>query len=181
MVCAVAVALTLFATVGSAGARAAGGRGCDGAGQPPSRLSLHKLRSSILCLVNAARERHGVAPLDFNFSLRTSAMRHSVDMVSEGYFAHDGPRGGDIGDRIQRAGYLSRIRAYSLGENIGGGVGRRFGSPAAVYRGWMRSPAHRRNILSPAFRDFGAGVARGFPGGAGGRAATYTLDFGSRR
>jgi uncharacterized protein YkwD len=45
----------------------------------------------------------------------------------------------------------------------------------------MHSPPHRANILDPGFRDAGVGVARGFPLGGGGAAATYTVDFGARK
>lgn len=162
------------------GALASNG-GCSEAAAPPRQLPLYELREALQCLVNAARERRGLSPLNDNPDLKKSAARHSADMVSEHYFGHDGPRGRTVLERIARAGYLGRVSAYSVGENIGGGAGRAFGSPLAVYRSWMHSPPHRENILDPAFHDFGVGVVRGFPDGAGSAAATYTLDFGSRR
>lgn len=171
-------ALTLLA-VSAPPAPAA--KGCAGASAAPRALTLWELRGAVLCLVNRARERRGIAPLRENQALRRSATRHSADMVARRYFGHEGPRGGSMTERAARSGYLARPSTYSLGENIGGGVGRHFGSPAAVYRSWMGSPSHRANILSPGFRDLGVGVVRGFPDGAGPRAATYTLDFGSRR
>ena len=54
------------------------------------------------------------------------------------------------------------------------------GSPWQIFVAWMHSPPHRANILDPSFRDAGVGVARGFPLGAAGAAATYTVDFGAR-
>ena len=83
-------------------------------------------------------------------------------MVVHRYFAHEGP-GGSVDSRISRAGYLSQASAFAIGENIGGGRGRRCGSPMAVFEEWMHSPPHRANILDPSFRDAGVGVARGFP------------------
>jgi uncharacterized protein YkwD len=100
-------------------------------------------------------------------------------MVHHHYFAHAGP-GGPVDRRISRTGYLHRARAFTVGENIGGGHGRRFGSPMAVFKGWMHSPPHRANILDPAFRDVGVGVSRGYPMGAHAGSATYTVDFGAR-
>jgi uncharacterized protein YkwD len=157
------------------------GKACADAFAAPRTLTLWELRGSVLCLVNRARERGGLAPLRDNPALRRSATRHSADMVARRYFGHEGPRGGTVTERAARSGYLARRSTYSIGENIGGGVGRRFASPAAVYRSWMESASHRANILSSGFRDLGVGVVRGFPGGGGPGAATYTLDFGSRR
>lgn len=153
---------------------------CTAASKAPGRLTLYELRDAVQCLVNAGRERHGLAPLSYNLDLRRSATRHSTDMVSEHYFGHDGPHGRTVVDRVARAGYLGGVRGYTIGENIGGGVGRAFGSPLGVYRAWMCSPPHRENILDPDFHDLGVGVARGFPSGGGLGGATYTLDFGSR-
>ncbi len=153
---------------------------CGEAGRAPSQLTMHQIRTSVLCLVNRAREREGLQPLNYNLDLRTSATQHSVDMVTHDYFAHTGPRGSTVGQRVERSGYLGSFRSYVVGENIGGGVGR-LGSPLGVWRAWMHSPTHRANILDPSFHDFGVGVARGYPNAGTRDAATYTLDFGMRR
>jgi uncharacterized protein YkwD len=152
---------------------------CGDSTAAPRQLSLHQMRSSVLCLINRIRGHYHLHPLAFNKALRNSASAHSVSMVVHGYFAHEGP-GGSMDHRISRAGYLAKAGAFVIGEDIGGGDGRR-GSPMAVVRDWMHSPPHRENILDPHFRDAGVGVARGFPlDGTRGRAATYTVDFGAR-
>jgi uncharacterized protein YkwD len=153
---------------------------CKQAGLAPVRLDMEDLRGAVLCLVNRARQHHGLRLLRDDPDLRVSATRHSTDMVERDYFAHDGLYGGTLGDRLGRTGYLYRAKSYLLGENIGGGEGSRAGSPAAVFRSWMNSPPHRANVLSPYFQDLGVGVARGFPGHGRASAATYTLDFGTR-
>jgi uncharacterized protein YkwD len=157
------------------------GRLCEGAGLAPRKATLSQLRTAALCMINQARGRHGMRPLRHSVALNRSATGHSKYMVRSGNFSHDGSRGSTFTARIASAGYLAHAGAYSVGENIGGGPGRRFGSPRAVVRGWMHSLAHRANILDPAYRDFGVGVARGYPYGGGRDAATYTLDLGSRR
>ncbi len=154
---------------------------CAEAGRPPAKATLHFMRSSVLCLVNRVRLHYGLQPLHYNADLRISACRHSSDMVANGYFSHDGPGGSTVGDRVGRSGYLFRTSSHFIGENIGGGMGRSDGSPMGVYRAWMHSPEHRANILDPEFHDFGAGVARRFPGSGDPNAATYTLDLGTRR
>lgn len=152
---------------------------CGDSTAAPARLTLHQMRSSELCLINRVRAHHGLHPLAFNESLRDSAIGHSDSMVAHHYFAHEGP-GGSVDSRITRTGYLHRARSFTVGENIGGGHGRRYGSPMAVFEEWMRSAPHRENILDPGYRDAGVGVARGYPMGADFGAATYTVDFGAR-
>lgn len=154
---------------------------CGEAGQAPKEAALNDLRDSMLCLINKIRGHYDIGALSENVPLRRSATGHSNDMVEHGYFAHDGSAGSTLGSRVTQAGYLARVNSYAVGENIGGGVGRKRGSPLAVFRAWMHSPPHRQNILDPEFHDLGIGVARGFPAGGGAAAATYTLDFGMRR
>lgn len=152
---------------------------CAGANVAPAQATLHFLRSSVICLVNRAREHYGLPQLRYNPKLRRSATGHSNDMVTNGYFSHFGPRGSTPSGRITKAGYLARARSYFLGEDLAGGSGRD-GSPLGVFRAWMDSPPHRANVLDPRFADVGVGVARGFPLGGGPNSATYTIDFGAR-
>ncbi len=163
---------------GTAAASATTGASCGNSSAAPRQLSLHEMRTSVLCLLNRIRSHYGLHPLAYNEALRTSASAHSVSMVTHGYFAHEGP-GGSMDHRISRAGYLATGGKFVIGEDIGGGGGL-LGSPVAVVRDWMHSPVHRANVLDPHFRDAGVGVARGFPYGGAGRAATYTVDFGAR-
>jgi uncharacterized protein YkwD len=140
---------------------------------------MRSLRASMLCLVNAIRERHQLVPLDENDELRRSATAHSRDMVANGYFSHYGPSQSTPLARAARSGYFGRVSCF-VGENLGWGFGRGRGSPEAVVEEWMHSPEHRANVLEPDFRDFGVGIARGSPYGYDRDAATYTLDFGNR-
>jgi uncharacterized protein YkwD len=144
----------------------------------PGQLTLHAMRTSILCLMNRVRVRYSLNPLAYNEELRTSASAHSVSMVTHGYFAHEGP-GGSMDGRVTRSGYLARSVAFQVGENIAAGDGFQ-GSPRAIFEDWMHSPPHRANILDPSFHDAGVGVAWGYPFGNSADAATYTVDFGSR-
>jgi uncharacterized protein YkwD len=176
MVLLAALALAPAASHGDAAARPR----CGLVRQAPRAASLHQLRTSVLCLVNRARRRHGMAPLHFNPALRRSATGLSKAMVRSGSFSHYGPRGSTLTSRVARSGYLAGASSYRLAENIATGEGRSDGSPLAIVRGWMHSAEHRRNILGRGLRHFGAGVARGDPLGGSGNAATYTLDFGAR-
>jgi uncharacterized protein YkwD len=174
------VALSAVGGLPAAPAATAGASACDQAWSAPRQVPLNELRSSMLCLVNRVRAHYGLQPLEESVPLRRSATGHSNDMVEHRYFSHDGPAGSTVGSRVIKAGYLSQVNSYFIGENIGGGVGRRLGSPLAVFHSWMRSPPHRANILDAEFHDAGVGVARGYPAGGGISAATYTLDLGKR-
>jgi uncharacterized protein YkwD len=169
----------LLAVIAPATGAAASSVPCGNSTAAPRQLTLHQMRSSELCLINRVRAHYGLHPLSFNPELRDSATGHSASMITHHYFAHEGP-GGSVGSRVTRTGYLHRARAYMVGENIGGGRGRRYGSPMGVFKEWMNSPPHRANILDPGFRDIGVGVVRGYPMGANRGSATYTVDFGAR-
>lgn len=157
----------------------AGGSRCGWSGRAPQEATDHELRTAVLCLVNQARERHGLRPLEFNEALRRSASAHSVSMVRSRSFSHYAG-GSTVTARVARSGYLASASSFRVAENIAAGEGRRYGSPIAIVRTWMGSWGHRQNILDGGFHDFGVGVARGDPLGGGGDAATYTLVFGSR-
>ena len=102
-------------------------------------------------------------------------------MVRFNSLSHVGRGGSTFSSRISRSGYLRGATSYRLAENIGAGNGT-FGSPRGVFRLWLKSPPHRRNMFDGRMRDFGVGVARGNPfGGTGPNAATYTLDMGITR
>lgn len=167
----VAIGLSLLSSAGYAAKRPR----CGKIFQSPATATDHQLRTSVLCLVNRARERNGIRPLEFNYALRRSASGHSHNLVRSGSFSHYGPSGSTPTIRVAHAGYLAHTSRYRVAENIAAGAGRRFGSPMAIVALWMHSPPHRANILDRRLRDFGVGVARNGRSGA-----TYTLVFGSR-
>ena len=99
-------------------------------------------------------------------------------MVARGYFDHVSPSGVGPLARIRRAGYLPSGGGFAIAENIAAAGGP--ATPAAAVSLWMPSRGHRANILSPAYRDTGIGVATGMPARVGsGRGATYTEHFGA--
>lgn len=153
--------------------------GCAGAGANPHEVSLGKIRSATLCLLNQKREQRGVKSLRHNSDLLQAASRHSRQMVKKGFFSHTSLNGDSPTDRIRKTGYLQGSRSWATGENIGWGAYDR-ATPKAMVRAWMNSPGHRRSILSRKFRHIGIGIARGAPVSGMAQAATYTTDFGRR-
>ncbi|MBW8059317.1 MAG: CAP domain-containing protein [Solirubrobacterales bacterium] len=173
---AAAIVLSLILAPGAAGKSR-----CGQFAQAPRQASDHQLRTSVLCLVNRARERRGMAPLRFSRPLRESATGHSRSMVRSNTLTHYGPGGSTLTSRVARSGYLASASSYRLAENIGAGRGRSNGSPLAIVRDWMDSPGHKANILDRGLRDFGVGIARGNPLGRDSNAVTWTLNLGTRR
>lgn len=132
---------------------------------------LGRVRAEMLARVNAARRKAGVAPLRASADLDQAAQRHAEDMLARGYFAHQSPERKSVRERAQAAGYDWR----TIGENI---AENQF-SVDEVMETWLRSPGHRRNILSPDFKELGVGLARGRSGSA--YRVTWVQAFGARR
>jgi uncharacterized protein YkwD len=109
-----------------------------------------------LALVNAARAKarkcgrsafNAVAPLTLSAGLNRAALLHSQDMASKDFFEHEGSDGSKVGDRVTRVGYTWR----TAGENIAIGAQ----TPEAVVQGWLDSPGHCANLMSPGFTEMG--------------------------
>ena len=123
----------------------------------------------VLDLTNAERQKAGLAPLAANAQLANAAQAYSEVLASTGCFEHTCGPVPDFAERDVQAGYTGWT---AIGENIAAG----YPSPEAVVAGWMASPGHRANILSPRFTELGVGVVTG-----GGKLGTYwTQEFGTR-
>jgi uncharacterized protein YkwD len=141
--------------------------------------NLDRIRDAVLCLHNNVRAEHGLPALRENKRLRKAALKHSRDMVRDGFFEHTTPEGATMVDRILRARYVRGNEGWALGENLAWGTGA-LGTPRGALEAWMSSPGHRANILKRSYRELGVGVVLGVPvSDAAG--ATYTVDFGVRR
>jgi uncharacterized protein YkwD len=126
---------------------------------------------SVLVLLNDIRHEHGLGAFTASIALRGAAREHSADMLTHGYFEHDGPNEA-FDKRIRRF-----LKSPLVGENIAWGTGK-YASAEGIVRLWMNSPAHRRIILMPALHRVGLGVATGsFQGNRG--AVMATADFSS--
>jgi hypothetical protein len=91
-------------------------------------------------------------------ALAAVARGHSQDMLTRGFFDHRTPEGLVPADRIARQG----LRFTLTGENlylVEGGIPAAAALASSIVSGWMNTKDHRRNILDPAFRYLGVGVA----------------------
>jgi uncharacterized protein YkwD len=165
-----------LAAVAGPNARAAGAA-CDGADVTPANDNLEEVRSSMSCLVNAARSDRGEPPLRTSGQLGAAAQEMSDLMVRQSFFGHDTPDGRTLPDRVAPTGYLPPPDRWMLGENLGWGDGP-MGTPRAIVQGWLNSSEHRATMLDPEYEDLGVGVTLGAPGSGKTGGATFTADFG---
>lgn len=139
------------------------------------------LETKIAARINAVRGWYGLRPMRLSRGLKAAARRHSRDMAVRGYFEHDSRNGAPFWKRIERSYPARGFARWEVGENIAWSAPR--ATAVGVVRQWMGSPAHRANLLSATWREFGLGAFR-VPraGGAyGGRRVTIvTLDLGVR-
>jgi uncharacterized protein YkwD len=141
-------------------------------GQGNARAAATAQERTMLCLVNQARKRRGLGPLAAPRSLARAAARKSADILRCDEFSHEAC-GREFTYWIERSGYAG----CEMGENIAYGSGR-FATPRSIFRMWMNSAGHRRNILGP-YDDIGIGLQVGALEGFGG-AHVWTQEFGSR-
>jgi uncharacterized protein YkwD len=120
-------------------------------------------------LHNNARKNRGLKPLCVHPKLQKAARAHSRDMIKRDYFAH-----GNVGKRLRNFGY----NWSTYGENIAWGQYKR-GKADPIFKAWMNSDGHRKNILNGKFREVGIGIYYGnFQGHKG--VTMWTADFGAR-
>jgi uncharacterized protein YkwD len=145
---------------------------CAGANLTPTVANAKLIEEALLCLMNLQRAKKHLKALKTSPRLRRAAMAHSSAMVTGKFFAHQGPREAHLTARLKRVKYVGKA-----GENIGAGAGP-YGTPAAMVRGWLKSPPHKKNLFYPSWRAVGIAFIPKFPLRTGDRpVATYTTDF----
>src|SRR5690242_18155624 len=102
--------------------------------------------AQVLDLVNRERAKAGLPTLKLERRLAVAARGHSYDMALRRYFSHRSADGVSAEQRLRG----SDIGYAEMGENIymddlpdASGLAQR------AVRGWMASPGHRKNMLSP--------------------------------
>ena len=159
------VLLLVFASLPAAANAACGGQ--NNAGAPATAQE-----RAMLCLVNQARKQRGLDPLSAPGSLARAAARKSGDILRCDEFSHEAC-GREFTYWIERVGY----GGCGWAENIAYGGGS-LATPRSIFRMWMNSAGHRRNILGP-YDDIGIGLQIGELEGNRG-AHVWTQQFGSR-
>jgi uncharacterized protein YkwD len=130
-------------------------------GTKGSLVTLMGVEETVFTLTNDLRQRHGLPVLLKDSNCQVAARSHSADMLSRNYFSHTDPEGRSVQGRLPAN---QAIRLW--GENIWTGRGYNPGQVQHLARtimaGWMNSPGHRKNILSPSYTHLGVGVITNF-------------------
>jgi uncharacterized protein YkwD len=141
----------------------------------------NELERQMLGELNAIRRAHGLVPLRLSLPLSSAADSHSRSMATFGFFAHSSRDGSAFWKRVQRFYGRRGSGMWSVGENL---LWSTTGIDATeALELWMESPGHRRNILTPHWREVGlsAVTASAAPGVFGGHdVVVITSDFGVR-
>jgi uncharacterized protein YkwD len=108
----------------------------------------------LLQLVNQERESRHLQPLAPSRELADVARAHGLELARSGQLSHVNRAGQNPLDRVRAAG----IEGMSLlAENLGK-TSVRVDRMAALLAAWLESPAHRENLLNPAFNATGIAV-----------------------
>lgn len=127
---------------------------------PSVAMSAQAAGQRVLELVNQARATPrkcgdkalaAAKPLRWNETLGKASQAYAQDMARHGYLSHTGRDGSTPAQRVERAGYRYR----TTGENIAGGPT----TPEDAVAGWIKSPGHCANLMSPAYAEMGAAFA----------------------
>jgi uncharacterized protein YkwD len=119
----------------------------------PFKVSASEISpSNIVEKVNAIRTSRGLSELSYNQTLSQAANNKSLDMVSRDYFEHYA-YGLSPWDFIKRSGYDYQYAGENLAMD--------FQTTEGMVNAWMRSPAHRQNILNANYQDIGIGIVKG--------------------
>jgi uncharacterized protein YkwD len=110
-------------------------------------------RASVVAAMNEYRADHHLAPLREDARLDAAASDRMRDMEDQGYWAHESPDGRSPFTWLAPHGY----EFHYAGENLASG----FETTELLVTGWMESPGHRANILSPNFEDCGIAIIDG--------------------
>jgi uncharacterized protein YkwD len=114
-------------------------------------MDLSPVLACWLVLVNADRAAAGAAPLVWDPALAEVARWRGEDLAARGALDHQLPHGASMADVLANAG----VSYAAAGENLG----RCWCGVAPLERALVESPAHRAQLLGPAFGRIGLAVA----------------------
>ncbi|HKW31566.1 MAG TPA: CAP domain-containing protein [Candidatus Acidoferrum sp.] len=106
-------------------------------------------------LLNHDRVENHLSELKWDDTLFKAARKHALLMLDLNIMEHQLPGEPGLEERITAAG----ARFTFIAENIA--IGK---DSATIHNGWMHSPGHRANILSPRITSVGIAVVRGTAG-----------------
>lgn len=111
------------------------------------------LPAVVVDMTNEERASLNEAPLVRNALLDQAARLKAEDMAKGSYFSHYSPTGVSPWHWFNEVNYVYA----TAGENLA----IHFKDSGAVIDAWMKSPAHRANIVSNKYTEIGVGTAKG--------------------
>jgi len=171
-IAAISLALFLALAAGASASLVAPVAACPN--QSNASASAAAQEQAMGCMTDFARARAGLGALADSPQLDLSSQDKGADVLRCDSFSHTAC-GREFTYWMREAGYMSET-CWHVGENLAWGVGS-YGTVRSIFRAWLRSPEHRRNILG----DYEAlGLSRQ-AGELEGRANTvvWTAHFGS--
>lgn len=124
--------------------------------QPNLNNELTTQEQQMLRLVNDARAKNNLKPLQVDFEVTKLARLKSQDMIDNDYFSHYSPTYGSPFDMMKKYG----VEYVYAGENLAANS-----TVQRAHDALMKSPGHRENILKPEFTHIGIGIKEGGPSG----------------
>lgn len=121
-------------------------------GQMPPR---NESERELFELLNHERVAHNLPELKWDDALFKAARQHALLMLDLNILEHQLPGEPGLEERLTAAG----ARFTFIAENIA--IGK---DSVTIHNGWMQSPGHRANILSPRVTSVGIAVVRGTAG-----------------
>jgi hypothetical protein len=124
-----------------------------GAGGTPERAARFDsgAEHELVERINHSRKEAGLPKLEHSDQLREAARAHAQEMAERGQLTHRFTGEPDLRQRVAATG----LRFNLVAENVG-----RSGDVDSMHAGFLRSPAHRENILHPEENAVGVGAVR---------------------
>jgi uncharacterized protein YkwD len=114
--------------------------------------SLQPEAQQLLARANAERVSQGLQPLEWDAALALAAREHCLLMVADGSISHRYKGELSLADRAGHSGAHFSV----IEENVAVGP-----DADTIHEGWMHSPGHRSNLLSPEVNRVGIAVVAG--------------------
>lgn len=112
---------------------------------------------NIVMLTNKTRVNKGLSELLINPTLTKVASKKAKHMVKYHYFSHVSPEGIDPWYWFKNEGYDYKYAGENLAIN--------YKTAEDQMIAWMKSPTHRKNILSSNYKEIGVATASGYING----------------
>lgn len=135
-------------------------------------LPLSQQVEVMVCLINYARQREGLATLSLSSLLSDASLKKADKIVRCSEFAHDAC-GDEPAADIRAANYYG-----AWGENLYLGEGR-LGAPRVALDGWLNSTEHRENLFQSNWQSEGIAVMTASRIGEYSDATVWVNQFGT--